>query len=300
VTGPLLLADVSHHNGDGQHAPYVDWAAYGSWSPAAIAKATEDVDFTDPAFTHNRAGMRAHLAARGFYHMLAPGDPVAQARHFAAAIGELQPGEFIALDVETNAEHARHEAFATEADRLLHPASPCWIYGGAGNVRTARPVWVARYPRGVAPSLAARWRPGEPVFAGEPRLPHQLWQFSDYAVDVPGVGAGLHVDINVHRGDLTSLLTLIEGDHVALTLSAEDKQFITDTADAAVAKIIGPRRAGTNQPYNTINDTTAVITRVEKAVHQLAASQGGDPTAIALAVLGELAALLAKFSKAGA
>jgi len=188
VTDDLLLADVSRWQGQ------VDWAAYAEFSPAAICKATggdHDSGGTsrvDPRFRENRTGMRKHLALRGYYHFLQIGaDPLAQARHFADTVGELLPGEFAALDVEGDANHAAHERFCAEVDRLV--GGVCWLYGGS-QVRSSRPVWVARYFDYTA----------DP--AGEPKVPHVLWQYTDRG-RAPGITG--NCDMNVHRGDLASL-----------------------------------------------------------------------------------------------
>lgn len=191
----LYLADVSHHQ-DRAGGELVDWTAYAKRFKAAICKTTGgDHDsggttWVDPEFTYNRGRMRELLSLRGYYHFFqVNGDPVAQARHFAKTVGKLLPGEFAVLDVEQDTQSAKHEAFCREADRLL--GGTCWIYGGRDVPNPyKRPFWVARYYDET---------PGR---RGEPTVAHVLWQYTSKG-RAPGVAG--NVDLNVHRGSLSSL-----------------------------------------------------------------------------------------------
>src|SRR5262245_4828969 len=59
----------------------------------------------DKQANRNRDAMRQLFpnTPRGFYHFLGTGDPILQAKHFHTVVGDLQPGEFLMLDVEPDA-----------------------------------------------------------------------------------------------------------------------------------------------------------------------------------------------------
>jgi len=103
--------DVSHNNLLNQGP--IDWSAVATTTPAlrfVMARMTHgghgDDDLrVDRQALNNRDGMRAAFpaTARGHYHFLGTGSPEVQARHFRSTVGDLQPGEFIILDVEEDA-----------------------------------------------------------------------------------------------------------------------------------------------------------------------------------------------------
>jgi len=103
--------DVSHNNLLNQGP--IDWSAVATTTPAlrfVMARMTHgghgDDDLrVDRQALNNRDGMRAAFpaTARGYYHFLGTGSPEVQARHFRSTVGDLQPGEFIMLDVEEDA-----------------------------------------------------------------------------------------------------------------------------------------------------------------------------------------------------
>lgn len=92
--------DASNHQGA------IDWPAVEASGRAfAIVKATEGVDFADPFFARNWAGLRATGMIRGAYHFARPSRN--QAREEAAylfsvisAVGGLLPSDLVALDLE--------------------------------------------------------------------------------------------------------------------------------------------------------------------------------------------------------
>ena len=93
--------DVSNNNGQ------VDWGAVaGAGYGFAVAKATEGVDFVDETFAANWAGMQSNGLVRGAYHFAHPGQNSAEdeAKFFLdtiqSQVGDLQPGDFLALDFE--------------------------------------------------------------------------------------------------------------------------------------------------------------------------------------------------------
>jgi peptidoglycan hydrolase-like protein with peptidoglycan-binding domain len=96
--------DISQHQGA------IDWPLVAASAPDlrfVIARMSHggrgDHNLrVDTQAANNLRGMRAAFAGtpRGFYHFLGMGDPMLQARHFRSVVGELQPGEFVMLDVE--------------------------------------------------------------------------------------------------------------------------------------------------------------------------------------------------------
>src|SRR5689334_19243725 len=94
--------DVSDNNGQ------VDWGAVaGAGYGFAIAKVTEGTGFVDPTFAGNWSAMKSNGLVRGAYHFARPDDNKAEdeARFFLDTIkqqvGDLQKGDFLALDLET-------------------------------------------------------------------------------------------------------------------------------------------------------------------------------------------------------
>jgi lysozyme len=94
--------DVSNNNGQ------IDWGAVaGAGYGFAVAKASEGTDFVDNTFAANWSGMKGAGLVRGAYHFARPDDngAEAEAKFFLDTIqgqvGDLQRGDFLALDLET-------------------------------------------------------------------------------------------------------------------------------------------------------------------------------------------------------
>src|SRR5271154_7351490 len=118
------VIDVSHHNGA------IDWPAIaGAGIALAFIKATQGVDFVDPAFERNRgAAVNAGVLAVP-YHFLDTADPDRQAEHFLAA-AELNTAQPAMLDWETAATVAAVVAIGRAvADRIGR--DPLAYYGFA-------------------------------------------------------------------------------------------------------------------------------------------------------------------------
>lgn len=186
----LTIADVSEFQG------VVDWAAYGLQHPAAIVRACYGASHTDKQWAANLAGVRAHLRVRGFYqYLVASQDVTAQARAFIALVGALQPGEFVALDLEegTGDQTARAALWM----QLVHAAlaGEQWEYSdisfAAAHLRNfagQRFVWAAAYQR------------------NEPLVGHDLWQYAD---NVTFAGIAHPCDGSVFRGTIDNLAAII-------------------------------------------------------------------------------------------
>jgi lysozyme len=145
--------DVSHY----QHK--IEWPAVASEYAFAFMRASQGEHISDSCFAANWAGARAAGMIRGAYHCLeAAPDPVAQARHFAAAVqaagglldGDLPP----ALDVEAIG-HAfpslrTVQACLDEIEHLLGRVPIVYIQGwyykdvlGGAPQLHRYPLWVA-------------------------------------------------------------------------------------------------------------------------------------------------------------
>lgn len=108
--------DVSHWQG------VIDWKKVASIVDEkgervyqfAFIKCSQGTTMRDPKFATNKAGIRAQGMAFGAYHFagnmpmingklaIVPADPVAEADHFLASVGDLLPGDIVILDYETN------------------------------------------------------------------------------------------------------------------------------------------------------------------------------------------------------
>jgi lysozyme len=88
--------DISHYQGT-----TINWDLLAKNARFIGIKATEGPGNTDPTLAAHRDGFRGSgLAFAAYYHVARPGDPVAQATRFAAAVGPLQANEHLCLDLE--------------------------------------------------------------------------------------------------------------------------------------------------------------------------------------------------------
>ncbi len=131
--------DVSKHQGD------IDWARVASHQPPLRfvmsrmshgGHGNHDLR-TDPKAAQNRAGMRSSFpnAHRGLYHFLGSSDPQVQVQRFKSVVVGLEPGEFVALDVEPDADAGvgvlavSHIVATLEAIEQTFGRTP-WLYIG--------------------------------------------------------------------------------------------------------------------------------------------------------------------------
>lgn len=87
-------SDTSHHQNVSDMG-----AAVRSGNIFNFAKATEFINFRDPAYPSVRKAVHDAGGVFGAYHFARPGDPVAQANYFGD-VATLQPGEIPCLDFE--------------------------------------------------------------------------------------------------------------------------------------------------------------------------------------------------------
>lgn len=192
----LLGIDVSHHQGD------IDWAevrkarTQGRGLSFVFIKASEGTAHTDSRFAHNWAEAKRHGLPRGAYHFFKPHDSgEAQAQHFIATVGPLQPDDLApVLDVEklgnTKPQKLRAEVQAWLNTVEAHYGKRPIIYSGHRFFNdylwafTHYPQWLARY---------GQLQPGKGW---------AFWQFTQTG-KVSGIAG--RVDINVFEGQATDL-----------------------------------------------------------------------------------------------
>lgn len=197
--------DVSHHNLLNQGP--IDWSAVATTQPAlefVIARMShgnksDDSMRTDRQAANNRDGMRAHFAdkAIGFYHFLGMSTPAAQAQLFRSLVGELQPNEFVMLDVEPDdaagvpALPIEHVVATLEAIEQAFGRTPM-IYIGLPYPGHDDPR-LARFPL-VFPAFVSEARVAELA----PRMGRRpvIWQWGGGAQGATVAGISGRVDSN--------------------------------------------------------------------------------------------------------
>ncbi len=196
------VIDISHHNGTALNFS----AAAGAGIAGVIQKATQGLTFRDPTYAANHAAILGAGLLFGSFHFGTGDDPLAQADFYLQTVGP-QPGELLALDLETNTTPgqatmtpAQARAFVTRVQAQVGkwPA----LYGGdylrsqvgqGDPVLANCPLWFADY------RAAPQFPPGWASFS--------LWQHTDgmhgpAPVAVTGVG---HCDREQFNGDATGL-----------------------------------------------------------------------------------------------
>lgn len=192
---PLIPGlDVSEFQGA------IDWPRVrAAGRQFAFIRAT-DGTYHDPRFAANWAGAKAAGIVRGAYHFAEPANPPeAEADSLLAAVGNLEAGDLLALDLEkgagdlrawTAAFHAR--IIARVGFRALHYSSPAFLAEHGPITDPANcGLWLANW-RATLPAPP----PGWPFIA--------VWQNRDDD-SVPGING--HVDGDYFDGpDIAHLL----------------------------------------------------------------------------------------------
>jgi lysozyme len=202
--------DVSHHQGA------INWQTLKELGVDFVyIKATEGIDYVDPAFEKNWQGARAAGVLTGAYHMFRPEDTaVEQASNFIRALesvgysaSDLPP----VLDIESvhtikDLPHKELHDRAVNYLKLIEESlgrkavvytNPRFWQDYLSDVHeiVKYPLWVAEYELGASePSSTAGWKD------------YHFWQFSQYGV-VDGVEK--KVDLNRFNGEKADLLTMI-------------------------------------------------------------------------------------------
>lgn len=162
--GPPMLQGMDISNLQGQ----INWPAISPDVRFVAIKASEGTGFTDPNFADNWRNARATGRVRIAYHFARPeygNTPEAEAAYFLARLTDLQPGDLLALDLETGTGDLSGWALAwlravevAVGFKPLLYSYPDFI--ATRNLGTAAlaayPLWYASY-RGSEPAAPGRW-----------------------------------------------------------------------------------------------------------------------------------------------
>lgn len=197
--------DISHHQNDAGSVDLKKAKAAGY--QFAFVKCSEGLYYKDPFYMRNKEAARAAGMLFGAYHFARANDPVKEADHFLACIGDLNAGEIVILDWEVD---------------FRDPAGWCmtWLkrveeklgfkpmlYTGESRVKTIDwkkvaganyGLWVAKYASQAIyiPEYLQR----KPVSDEWPFW--AIWQFSSRAT-VPGIVG--NCDVNTTDMDIETL-----------------------------------------------------------------------------------------------
>lgn len=180
-------ADISEYQGD------VDWRAFNPGAAFVFIKASEGVGYKDKKFDQNKAGVRSLGSdmPHGFYHFLDGYDPAQEAHWFVQCVGDIQPGEVLALDYEINDPNAGHNCrvfldtvrdlvgfypiFYTNQNRLVTGDFSETAASGDG-------LWVAHYGYTSDENVPIRW------------WSFYSWHQTGSSGNFPGIGGRVDTD----------------------------------------------------------------------------------------------------------
>ena len=170
------LCDISHYQ-------TINWDKYPY--DTVIMKATEGLSFVDPKFSANQKSARDKKILCGYYHFVDGNNMVLEAEHFLSTIGELQNGEFLALDYEIHLENPVQWCKSFLDYCFLKTGVKPYIYINQATLNgfdwtpcKDYPLWIARY--GANPVLK-----DFPVIA--------MWQHADNG-QVAGITGNVDMD----------------------------------------------------------------------------------------------------------
>lgn len=236
-----------------RHQQLIDWGA--------VAAALPDLRFVMCRMSHggrhngnlrvdergerNQREMRKHYpnTPRGYYHFLGNSEPEVQARHFQEQVGELQPGEFLMLDVEVDepADVGHHEppfiADALGAIEAAFALAP-WLYiPQPGNYPKSDDAGLHRFPL-MLPVYDSERR--FQVHAAKMGRPVMVWQWGgdSNGATVAGIDSG-RVDSNIVLDEATFLASLTPG----LGVTTTTRGFVGNISVDGVTKPLGFIRA---------------------------------------------------------
>ncbi len=205
VCGQTTVKGVDVYHGDNGGAA-IDWSKVKAAGISfAFAKATESTNFTDPMFATNWAGMKSAGIVRGAYHFFhSDVDPTQQATFFLGAVGSLEQGDLLVLDLETTNNQTQATVLANATTFMaavkkqsgVTPVlytSPAFLtsFGSLGQY----PLWVANY--GVScPTVPSAWKS------------YEFWQSTGSGSLSALSGA---VDLDTFNGSLSDLTTFADG-----------------------------------------------------------------------------------------
>lgn len=208
ITGIPSGVDVANYQHPGGQG--IDWNAVKGSQDFAMVKATEGTTYVNPFYKEDvRAALNAGLKVGAYHYARPPGDPLAQARHFANLIKQV-PGQNLppVLDIEVSeglspiALQIWTRAFLVELERLTGKKPMIYTYryfwgDQMGNTKqfAEYPLWLAAY-QSDAPGPVGGWD----------KL--AMWQRSDSG-RVAGINAP--VDMNLFNGDQGQLNSFAAG-----------------------------------------------------------------------------------------
>lgn len=248
--------DVSNHQGR------IDWAQVAAAGVVfAALKSSEGLGYSDPTFTANRDGCRAHGIPWFPYHFTRPRrgqDPKAEADRLAFFAGAAHL-HYAAIDIEDTATGMTGPEVAAYvvgmAERLEQLGCQPLIYTGAWylagamtrDARLARwPLWLSAYPwrNDPGPDTAARAHQAAPL----PWPRWTVWQYTSVG-NIPGISGS--VDRNIAA---PTFLTPTQEDDDMVT--PEDRDTIAAQAALLVLGSDGltARLYATYQPGKTDQD----------------------------------------------
>lgn len=165
----------------------------------------------DDQLVRNRDGLRARGVPLGFYFFAYPGRSSGrvQAEEFARAVGKLQPGEFVALDIENEPTYGRNLVpsdvawsleFLKRAEELFGVKPMIYMDGGVKSKFDWSPVVKGNYGLWIA-----HWGRNNGQVDSEPSAaPWPFWAIHQYTSRA-NLG-GIHpVDANRFNGSIEQL-----------------------------------------------------------------------------------------------
>ena len=195
-------ADYSHWDG------LVDWAqAKLSGISFAFCKATQGISFVDSQYARNNQEMKRVSILRGAYHYyLAAGDPINQARHFAANLIDIELPPVLDLEDTYNIPSniaSRVYSFLIELEKIVNKRPVIYTSSGFWNARMSPaifwgdtyPLWVANYRSDAGPLVPLPWAPTNWTF----------WQFTKMGKASKYGSRKASVDLNVFNGSMAEL-----------------------------------------------------------------------------------------------
>jgi len=223
--------DISQYQGDvnfdqlaGQLQFIIARASFGAPDPGQPAS-----NYVDPKFARNQSEMRRIGIQRGFYHFSYPqfNSAEAEAKQFLGTIGQLQPGEFIALDFEEKAVNPVQWAktwldavyAATGVRAFVYMNQAFLMAYDWSSVSVDYPLWIALWNN----------QPDQPI-------PAINWPAGVY-IHQYGLSDLIHADGDVSMGDLSLFGfkdTIITGQANAVLPVHIFPKYVTVTSNAYV------------------------------------------------------------------
>ncbi len=201
--------DVSHYQGT------VDWQAVAvSGVRFAYIKATDGIRHVDHQFHTNWQGVAATDIHRGAYHFFLPqDDPVAQAKHFVATIGDLGDTDLppvLDIEIANNIKDAtiEHNVLVwletvekATGRRPIVYTDNAFADDALNDKRFTRyPLWIADYASKIH-KVPGPWQ-------------HSQWKIWQYSSQGKVAGIESSVDLDKFNGSLSALQAFIADSHI--------------------------------------------------------------------------------------